>query len=172
MAQLNTRGTLTRGRWDFFERSNGVAFVYGSVGAGPIGAYFINNAAGGLAIDLYAISGASSNSVLWDTYILLPPISGSAITPTESWVSCIKPDEAAPAGAVGMYSALTSATRHLTRDSNKDNYYLLNPIAGEPFFTLPPLWGIAIMTPGAPGTDELSLTVWYQEVLDNIAPAK
>ena len=118
MAQLNSRGTLTRGRWDFFERSNGVAFVYGSVGAGPIGAYFANNATSGAAIDIYAIHGSSNNAVNWDTFILLPPI------------------------------------------------------AGEPFFTLPPLWGIAILSPGAPGADELSLTVWYQEVLDNIAPAR
>ena len=172
MAQLNSRGTLTRGRWDYFERSNGVAFVYGSVGAGPIGAYFANNATSGISIDIYAIAGSSNNAVTWDTFILLPPIAGTGLTPTESWVSCIKPDEAAPAGQIGMYTAVTSVARHLTRDSNKDNYYELNPIAGEPFFTLPPLWGIAIMSPGGPGSDELSLTVWFQEVLDNIAPAR
>jgi hypothetical protein len=172
MAQLNSRGTLTRGRWDFFERSNGVAFVYGSVGAGPIGAYFANNATSGAAIDIYAIHGSSNNAVNWDTFILLPPIAGVALTPIESWVSCVKPDEAVPAGVIGMYTSVTSVMRHLTRDSNKDQYYDLAPIAGEPFFTLPPLWGIAILSPGAPGADELSLTVWYQEVLDNIAPAR
>ena len=172
MAQLNTRGTLTRGRWDFFERTNGVAFVYGSVTTGPIGCYFVNNGTGGLAIDLYAVASSSSAQGLWDTYILLPPITGSALTPTESTVSCIKPDEATPAGAVGMFTALTSPTRHLLRESEPTNYVEINPVAGVPFYTLPPMWGIAIFTNPTGAQCEMSMTVWYQEVLDNIAPAR
>jgi hypothetical protein len=172
MAQLNSRGTLTRGRWDYFERSNGIAFVYGSVNTGPIGAFFANNATSGASIDVYAIFASSNNAIAWDTFILLPGIAGTALTPTESWISCIKPDEATPAGYIGMWTAITSPMRHLTRDSNLDAYYEIHPIAGEPFFTLPPLWGIAVMSPGRAGTDELSMTIWYQEVLDNIAPAR
>ena len=172
MAQLNSRGTLTRGRWDYFERTNGVAFVWGSVASGPIGAYFVNNSTGGTAIDIYAVEAASSVSAGWDTYILLPPIAGAALTPGESSVSCIKPDEATPAGAVGMFTSLTSPTRHITKIFTAYDSTLLNPIAAEPFYTLPPLWGIAVATTGGASAINLAMTVWYQEVLDNIAPAK
>jgi len=172
MAQLNSRGTLTRGRWDFFERTNGVAFVYGSVASGTIGAYFANNSLGGTAIDIYAVEASSSTPGGWDTYILLPPIAGASVTPVENIVSCIKPDEAAPAGFCGMFSSLTSPTRHITKVFSSYDSTLLNPIAAEPFYTLPPLWGIAVVTTGGASAISLAMTVWYQEVLDNIAPAK
>ena len=172
MAQLNSRGTLTRGRWDYFERTNGVAFVYGSVSSGSIGAYFVNNATSGTAIDLYAVEASSSITGLWDTFILLPPIAGAMITPTEAVVSCIKPDEATPAGAIGMYSSTTSPLRHILRESSPTDYVEINPIATACFYTLPPMWGIAIVTGGGASPCELSMTVWYQEVLDNIAPAR
>lgn len=172
MALLNSRGTLARGRWDFFERTNGVAFVTGSVASGQIGAYFANNSLGGTAIDIYAVEASSSVSGGWDTYILLPPIAGAAVAPAEVSVSCIKPDEATPAGVCGMFSSLTSPLRHITKVYSSYDSTLLNPIAAEPFYTLPPSWGIAVVTSGGASAISLAMTVWFQEVLDNIAPAR
>ena len=171
MAQLNSRGTQTRSRWDYFEHSNGIAFVYGSVTSGGIGAYFINNSTGATAIDVYTLDWFTSVAGLW-ALSLFPP--GTTITPLpilESNVFCLAPDVATPPGQVGMLIVPSPTYRTFIRYSNNSNGGQVAPISGSYFATLPPGWAIAIGGPGSPNPCELSMTVWYQYVLDNVPPA-
>jgi len=171
MAQLNSRGTLTRSRWDYFEQTNGWASVYGSVTSGGIGAYFANNSTGSLALDIYNFTWFASVAVPWNVTLFVPPLVLTAFTPTDSEVHASQPDRATLAGVVGMYSASASPFFTIQRISNQVQSGIVEPVAGQPFVTLPPGWAIGIG--GFAGTNpcELSLNVWYQEVTDNIAPA-
>lgn len=171
MAQLNTRGTLTRNRWDFFEHSNGVSSIYGSVTSGAIGAYFANNSSGATAIDIYTINWAASVAGVWGIYLLLPPLVLTALAPTESHIFALAPDVATPPGVNGMFTLVASPYQTFIRYSNNINGVQTAPIMGSYFATLPPGWAIAVSGPGSANPCELSMTVWYQYVTDNIAPA-
>ena len=171
MAQLNTRGTLTRNRWDYFEHSNGVASIYGSVTSGGIGAYFANNSSGATAIDVYTLNWSASVAGVWNIILMLPPIVLTAIAPTESHVFALAPDVATPPGIVGMYSLLASPYQTFVRYSAGSSGAQMAPIMSSYFATLPPGWAISISGPNGSNPCELSLTVWYQYVTDNIAPA-
>lgn len=171
MGQQFSRGTLTRARWDYFERTDGIAMVWGQVVSGPIGAYFANNSSGSLAIDVYNFQMFSSVTTIWDVLLLLPPLVLTPITLNDAQVMSLQPDHAQPAGVVGMFSALTSNFRRLQRVSNGAFQLTMTPIPGSYFITLPPGWALSVF--GNPGANpaELSMTTWYQEVTDNIAPA-
>ena len=171
MAQLNTRGTLTRSRWDYFEHSNGVSTIWGSVTSGPIGAYFANNSTGATAIDIYSLEWSASVSGLWGIGFFMPPLVLTAITPSESSIQAVLPDVATPPGVNGMFSLYASTYRTLTRYEGPIGGAQLAPIMGSYFATLPPGWAIVISGPGSPNPCELAMTVWYQYVTDNIAPA-
>lgn len=172
MAQLNSRGTLTRARWDYFERTDGFASIWGSVASGGIGAYFVNNSTGGTALDIYTFSWFASQALPWEIVLCGPPVTGNALAPSEWNLFALSPDHAKPAGSVGMFTALTSAYWTIVRVSNSMQGQQFAPIMGNYWLTLPPGWGVAVGAT-APSTGcELSMTVFYQEVLDNIAPAR
>lgn len=172
MARLNSRGTLTRTRWDYFERTNGWAFVSGSVTSGGIGTYFSNNSSATMQLDIYSLTWAASVSLDWDILLYAPPLTISPMVPTESSVNCVQPDSAAPAGVVGMYTASAGNFRHIERISNAVNGSVIAPVGGMSWLTLPPLWSIAVSANAGGNPCELSMTVWYQEILDNVAPAQ
>ena len=172
MALLNSRGTLTRGRWDYFEQSNGWASVYGSVASGPIGAYFINNSTGAIQIDVYSLYWWASSAFAWTVALFPPPFVATAITPTEVEIHAAQPDRQTPAGACGLYYNQTSAFYTLQKVSNSVESGIVQPAPGQPFITLPPSWGIGVGGGGVAGPTELSMNVWFQEVSDNIAPAR
>lgn len=171
MAQLNTRGTLTRTRWDYFEHSNGVSSIYGSVTSGGIGCYFANNSSGATAIDIYTINWSASVAGLWTITLMLPPFILTPIAPAEAHLFALAPDVAAPPGVNGMFSVIGSPFQTFIRYSNASSGAQVAPIMGSYFATLPPGWGITISGPGSPNPCELAMTVWYQYVTDNIAPA-
>lgn len=171
MAQLNSRGTQTRNRWDYYERSNGFATVWGSVVSGPVGAYLANNSAGAAALDIYHFTWSASVSTIVEVAFLLPPLVLSVVTPLESYVHPIQPDAAAPPGVVGMFSIFTSTYWTIKRYSAGSSGGDLSPIMGSYFVTLPPGWAIAVWTNNQPNPCELSMSVWFQEITDNIAPA-
>jgi hypothetical protein len=172
MAQLNSRGTLTRGRWDFFEHSNGWASVLGSVVSGFINAYFANNSTATLAIDIYNLTWFASVAQPWRIFILVPPLVLTPITPDEVEVHACQLDAATPPGICGMFSANTSAYFTVQRISNAITNGIIEPVAGEPFITLPPGWAIGVGGDAGSNPCELSLSVWFQPVLDNIPPAR
>ena len=171
MAQLNSRGTLTRGRWDYFEHSNGWASVYGSTTTGLIGAYFANNSTATMQLDIYHLAWFASITAIWGIVLLPPPQILTTIVPTEIQIHAQQPDKATPPGTCGIYSGIGSQYYTIQRVSNSTQSGTLAPVAGEPFITLPPMWAIAVQA--QPGTNpiELSLNVWFQEVLDNVPPA-
>lgn len=172
MAQLFSRGTLTRTRWDYFERTNGWAFVTGHVTSGGIGTYFTNNSTATMHLDIYNLTWAASVAMDWDIWLYSPPLTIIPLAPDEASVNCIQPDMAAPAGIVGMYSGSAGSFRHIQRISNSVNGGIVTPVGGMAWLTLPPLFSIAVS--GNPGSNpsELSMSVWYQETLDNIAQAR
>ena len=172
MAQLNSRGTQTRGRWDYFEHSNGIAFVSGSVTTGPIGAYFANNSTGATAIDVYTINWMASVSLTFTLMVFPPPFSLTPVTPTDSNVRALQADLAAPPGLVGMYSFGAAPYIQMLRYSAGSTGAQVAPITGNYFTTLPPGWAIAVECGVQSNPVELSMTVWYQYVTDNIAPAQ
>lgn len=171
MAQLNSRGTLTRNRWDYFEHSNGWASVYGSVPSGLISAYFANNSTGTMQLDIYRVEWFASVPAAWGIALIPPPLIVTPITPTDIEIHSAQPDRGAPAGICGMYSAFASPFYQIQRNSNQASSGSLAPIAGVPFITLPPGWIIAVG--GNPGANpcELSMNVWFQEIIDNVPPA-
>lgn len=171
MAQLNTRGTLTRPRWDFFEHSNGVASIFGMVPSGTIGAYFANNSTGATAVDIYTLNFSASVSGVWQISLLPPPLVLSPLTPSESHLFALAADVAQPPGVVGMFTAFTSQFQTYIRYSAGVSGAELSPIAGSYFATLPPGWAISVGGVSAQNPIELAMTVWYQYVTDNIAPA-
>ena len=171
MAQLNTRGTLTRTRWDYFEHSNGVSSVYGSVTSGTIGCYFANNSSGATAIDVYTLNWSASVAGLWAVTLLQPPLVLAPLAPAESHIFALQPDVATPPGVNGMWTSVASAFQTFFRYSASTSGDELQPIPGSYFVTLPPGWAISIGGGGSPNPCELSMTVWYQYVTDNIAPA-
>lgn len=172
MAQLNSRGTLTRGRWDYFEHSNGFASVYGSVASGGIGAYFANNSTATMQLDIYALYWFASVASPWVVSLLPPPLVLTAVTPTDIQIRATQPDKAAPAGVCGMYSASGSPFYTVQRVSNALTSGVVQPTPAQPFITLPPMWAIAVGGFTGTGPVELSLNVWFQEVLDNTPPAR
>jgi len=172
MAQLFSRGTLTRTRWDYFERTNGWAFVTGNVASGGIGTYFANNSTATMHLDIYNLTWAASIATDWDVWLYAPPLTITPMTPGEGSVNSIQPDHAAPAGVVGMYTASTGNYRHVLRISNNVNGGSIAPVGGMTWLTLPPLWTIAVSAYVGANPCELSMTVWFQESLDNIAPAR
>jgi hypothetical protein len=172
MAQLNSRGTLTRARWDYFEHSNGVSLVYGTVPSGPIGAYFANNSAGATAIDIYTVNWSASVSGLWAITLLSPPLVLTPLAPSESHIFALASDLAAPPGINGMWTAVAGAFQTYIRYSATSSGAQVAPIMGSYFATLPPGWAISIGGAGSSNPCELAMTVWYQYVLDNIPPAR
>lgn len=172
MAQLNSRGTLTRSRWDYFEHSNGVSSIYGSVTSGAIAAYFANNSSGATAIDIYTLNWSASINTVAAIYLLLPPLVVTPITPTESHIFALAPDTATPPGVNGMCSAIAGSYQTFVRYSAGSTGVQMAPIMGNYFATLPPSWAIAIACSSVTNPIELSMTVWYQYVTDNIAPAQ
>lgn len=171
MAQLVSRGTLTRGRWDYFEHSNGWASVYGSTATGAIGAYYANNASGTLQVDIYSLFWACSVSSTWQVQLLPPPLILTAITPTDTEIHACQPDAAQPVGSVGMFSAYGGPFFTIFRGSNSVSGQFFNPVANYPFVTLPPGWAISVGGVGGSGTVEMSMNVWFQPMLDNVPPA-
>lgn len=171
MAQLNTRGTQTRSRWDFYEHSNGVSSIYGSVTSGGIGAYFANNSSGATAIDIYTLNWSASVAGVFQISLLLPPLVLAPLAPTESHIFALAPDVATPPGVNGMYTNTFSPFQTYLRYSAGSSGAQVAPIMGSYFATLPPGWAIAIGGGGSSNPCELAMTVWYQYVTDNIAPA-
>ena len=171
MAQLNTRGTLTRSRWDYFEHSNGVSSVYGSVASGPIGAYFANNSSGATAIDIYTINWSASIVELFGIFLLVPPLILTPLAPSESHIFALASDVGAPPGVNGMFTVNGGLGQTYVRYSAGSSGVQVAPIMGSYFATLPPGWAICVFGPGSSNPCELSMTVWYQYVTDNIAPA-
>lgn len=171
MAQLNSRGTLTRGRWDFFEHSNGWASVYGSVTSGGIGAYYANNATGTLQVDVYSLFWTCSVASTWNVQLLPPPIIATAFPPTDIEIHACQPDAAQPVGSVGMFSAYGGPFFIVFHVSNSMTGQFFAPVAGEPFVTLPPGWAISVGGNSGGNPCEMSMNVWFQPMLDNIAPA-
>jgi len=171
MAQLNSRGTLTRNRWDYFEHSNGVSEIYGSVASGAIGCYFANNSSGATAVDIYTINWSASVAGLFWIALLMPPLTVVPLVPTESNIFALAPDVAIPPGINGMFTGISSPGRTYIRYSAGSSGAQLAPIMGSYFATLPPGWAISISTPGSANPVELAMTVWYQYVTDNISPA-
>lgn len=171
MAQLNSRGTQTRTRWDYFEHSNGIAFVSGNVTSGPIGAYFGNNSPGSTAIDVYTINWMASVSLIFAILTYPPQFALTPLAPTDANVRALQPDLAAPPGLVGMYTVGAIPYIQMLRYSAGSTGAQVAPIMGSYFVTLPPGWAIAIECGNQTNPVELSMTVWYQYVTDNIAPA-
>jgi hypothetical protein len=171
MAQLNSRGTLTRGRWDYFEHSNGWASVYGSVTSGGIGAYFANNSTATMQLDIYALYWFASVASVWNVGLFPPPLILTAFAPTEVEIHASQPDRAQLAGVCGMYSAAGSPFLTIQRISNSLTSGIIQPVAGEPFIALPPNWAISVSGFGGGNPIELSMNVWYQEIIDNVSPA-
>lgn len=172
MAQLNSRGTQTRNRWDYFEHSNGVSLVWGTVTSGPIGCYFANNSTGATAIDIYTINWSSSVTGVFAVGLVIPPLILTPITPAESHIFALAPQTATPPGVNGMFSNYPATYVTYIRYSGASGGAELSPVMGSYFATLPPGWAITISGPGSPNPCELSMTVWYQYVTDNIAPAQ
>ena len=171
MARLNSRGTMTRSRWDFFEHSNGWASVYGSVTSGGINAYFANNSTATLQIDIYNFTWFASVALVWNVFILIPPLVLTPIPPTEIEVHACQLDAAAPPGVCGMFNANASPSFTIQRISNATTSGIIEPVAGQPFITLPPSYAIGVGGGPATNPTELALNVWFQPVLDNIPPA-
>jgi hypothetical protein len=171
MANLNTRGTLTRNRWDYYESSNVWAFIYGTVASGPIYAYLFNNATAQTQLDVYMLSWSASLATLWDVALYPPQQTVTPLTPAESELHTVQPDAAAPTGAVGMAIAIATSTLYrIDHRSDSPQAVTINLGTSSPFITLPPGWILAVS--GSPPSEcELSMTVWYQQVLDNVAPA-
>jgi hypothetical protein len=172
MAQLNSRGTMIRGRWDFFEQSDGFSFIYGSVPSGLIGAYLANNSSGAAMLDIYNFTWSASQAATWELAYLVPPLVLTPLVPSEQFIHPLNALSAAPPGFTGMYSNNAGVYWTIKRYSQPSTGENFAPIAQSYFVTLQPGWAIAIAAIPASGPTELSLTVWYQEVTDNIAPAK
>lgn len=171
MAQLNSRGTMIRSRWDFFERSDGFAHVHGT-GTGPLfGAYFANNSSGATNLDIFNLTWSASVTGIVEVAFFVPPIIVVPLAPTESFIHPLLPDSAQPPGVLGMFTNFTSVYWTIVRYSNGANQDEMTPIPGSYFCTLPPSWAIAVWTPAPSSPAEFSMTVWYQEMLDNISPA-
>ena len=171
MAQLNSRGTLTRSRWDYFEHSNGVSSCFGSVTSGAIGCYFANNSSGATAIDIYTLNWNVSVAGPFALYLLLPPLVLTPLAPTESHIFALAPDVATPPGLNGMFTAIGGISQNYLYYTSGTVGDEVSPITGSYFATLPPGWAIAMFGQGSANPIAMSMTVWYQYVTDNIAPA-
>lgn len=171
MAQLNSRGTLTRSRWDYFEHSNGVASIFGSVTSGGIGCYFANNSTGATAIDIYTLNWSASVSQVFNVSLLLPPLILTPLAPTESHIFSLASDVATPPGLTGMFIGVSSIFQTYIHYSASSTGAEVSPIAGSYFATLPPGWAISVGVGAGSNPIELAMTVWYQYVTDNISPA-
>lgn len=172
MAQLNTRGTLTRSRWDYFESSDGWAFVDASVPSGVLGCYLANNSTGATSLDVYSMEFSATVATTWWAIVFVPPLILTPVTPIVTGISPIQTDHAAIPGALGAYNAIASNFIRIARFAAPTNTILLNPLGNMTFISLPPGWALSAFADPVVSTQEVGMTVWYQEVLDNISPAR
>jgi hypothetical protein len=171
MAQLNTRGTMVRNRFDFYESSDCWGFVFGSVVSGPICAYLVNNASVAAQLDVYGVTWFSSTAQPWDVTVRAPSQTVTPIAPTESQLHSIQPDQPAPLGAVGLCSAFNPDVFYrLMRQSGGATSGSIDLGYGAAHTVLPPGWFLVISASVGAAT-ELSATFFYQIVVDNVAPA-
>ena len=84
----------------------------------------------------------------------------------------LAPINAAPPGVVGMFTAQGGVYWTIVRYSGQVSADKIAPIMGSYFCTLPPGWAIAVYGGAGATNIELSMTIWYQEVTDNITPAR
>jgi hypothetical protein len=172
MAQLNTRGTLTRSRLDFYEHSNCWGFVLGNVPNGGIYAYLVNNASSSLQLDVYGMKWFSSVAETWEVTVRQPVQGITPITPAWSEIHAIQPDLPMPLGVIGLASNfIPSATYYVMRQSGGATSGELEIGYRTPHIVLPPGWLIVIGATAAAAV-ELSVTFFFQQVLDNIPPAQ
>jgi hypothetical protein len=172
MAQLNTRGTLVRNRFDFYEHSNCWGFVLGNVPNGGIYAYLLNNASSPLQLDVYGMKWFSSAPETWELTVRQPVQAITPITPAWSEIHSIQPDLPMPLGFIGLANNFNpTATYFVMRQSGGATSGQLDIGYATPYIVLPPGWLIVI---GATATSavELSVTFFYQQVLDNVAQAR
>jgi hypothetical protein len=137
-----------------------------------VGCYLANNSAGGTALDIYSLNFTASVATTWWAIVLLPPIVVSPVTPLSSDISPVQVDRAGLPGVLGAYSALSSPYRRIANWAAPVSDILLNPLGTMFWVSLPPGWAISAYADGGAGPLIISMTVWYQEVLDNISPAR
>jgi len=172
MAYLNTRGTLVRSRLDFYETSNCWAFVYGTATASGISAYILNNASAATQLDVYGVQWFSSTPQPWDVAVHQPVQAILPLTPGEIEVHTIQPDLPAPVGVVGLASGYVADVYYrVLRQSGGATSGQIDLGYDSPHIVLPPGWLFSVST-YVSGTCELSMTVFYQIVLDNVPPAQ
>jgi hypothetical protein len=172
MAYLNTRGTLTRSRLDFYETSNCWGFVSGSLGTGSLGAYLLNNATTNLQLDIYGVRWFSSTPEVWSVSLVQPVQTISPVMPDETFIHCMQPDLPAPVGLVGLANALDPLVYYrmlLTQNPATEGEIELG--YGTPHAVLPPGW-IMLVSTTATGNYKMSATFFFQQVLDNVPPAQ
>ena len=171
MANLNTRGTLVRTRFDFYESSNVWGCVVAAASTGNLYAYLSNNASASLQLDIYGLQWFSTVPQAWQV-MLMPSIQTvTPITPVTIALLNIQPDLPAPVGVIGAASAFTPGGSYLVmKQEGGAQSGSLDLGYGTAHATLPPGWSIVVGA-GVTAATELSFTVFYQQILDNVAPS-
>jgi hypothetical protein len=171
VAQVFSRGTLTRSRWDFFESSDAFANVIGPVGATSGGQpYLYNNGGGPGELDIYyaCVSFASATNFTW---ALVGPSAQFGIGLAQlQTVHAVKADGPMPLG-VAQIAVPNGNNQKIVIAGRIDpvTFYELKFGLEGPFLSLPP--GYALQVIMANPDLQASATFLYQSVVDITAPA-
>lgn len=170
-ATITSRGTLVRGRWDFYENADAIAYCAVSAVPGPPIFWFTNNAVAQVDLDIFRIevSQATASGIL---YQLFPNRYISVgFVPSVVQIIALNPNNPAPTGQIGVGNTFTAPAPVPFRQRTDSISYDVIELNGSDFFlTLPPLWTLQVS--GLPGLAlTSSVTIWYQQVADQVRPA-
>jgi hypothetical protein len=171
VAQLTTKGTLTRSRWDFYEASDAWGFATGNIGnTSGNGGFLLNNGTGPGQLDIYyaCVSFATATAFSWLVY-------GSNATfginaALLSFSRAIQTDAPQPLGLcniAGTGGANIKANFRTRVDPV--TFDEIKPGVEGPFLSLPP--GFALVVNTASPDTTAALTFLYQIVIDIVQPA-
>ena len=170
-AKLDSRGTLARNRWDFFEGAGAWGYVNGVAG-NTTNSWIVlfNNGMAGVNLDVWYASFSTTPAapIVWAT--ANPGVVAQWTFPTPIPANAVQLNQSAPPGVVGIAVIPFLAILQTIRDRvDSPSFDELKLGFDGPFVTVPP--GYALVATVAAPNQTASATFFYQAVLDQSVPA-
>jgi hypothetical protein len=171
VAQLVSRGTLTRNRWDFFESGDAFANITAVTVATGTRLLFLTNNVPQVQFDIYRVDFACASATSGVAIQVLQP--NTPLVDQGGGVhsqAYLQVDQGTPAGQIGIaLSPVELINYYLYYRPDALTAFSFELYAG-PLVSLPPNFAIAVNVTSTPNL-LCGVTFWYQQVLDLLPPA-
>jgi hypothetical protein len=171
VAQLVSRGTLVRNRWDFYEASDYITTIIGIPIAGNPTILFLQNISTGVELDVYRVAWSQATPAGVVMILAPPPLALTLGTNGGTYSVGITPTAPGPGVNAGVAISTGQPTFFVLEQwQNNPGAAEVQLANGGAFVTLPPLWALYVQQI-ASGTGNFNAVFHYQQVLDLVAPA-